>query len=123
MSVLGDRLKLEREKRGWTKKYVSEKLGFKRVSTYANYEYGIRDPDTDMLVKMAQLYETSIDYLKGISNARENRDAIDELNQDIDIKNVNDIIQKYTLKIDGRVMTEEEARGFLAFVRANRSID
>lgn len=71
MSVLGDRLKQQREKRGWTKKYVAEKLGFKGVSTYANYEYGIRDPDTDMLVKMAQLYETTIDYLKGVNDEPE----------------------------------------------------
>lgn len=78
MSVLGDRLKQLREKRGWTKKYAAEKLGFKGVSTYANYEYGIRDPDTDMLVKMAQLYETTIDYLKGVNDESEVKRIIND---------------------------------------------
>lgn len=69
MSVLAERLKSEREKRGWTKKYVASKLlGVKGTSTYANYEYGIRDPDTDTLALLAQLYETSIDYLKGVTD-------------------------------------------------------
>lgn len=68
MSVLAERLKNEREKRGWTKKYVANKLKLKGTSTYANYEYGIRDPDTDTLVLLAQLYETSIDYLKGMTD-------------------------------------------------------
>lgn len=71
MSVLGERLKLERERRGWTKRYAASKLGLKQVSTYANYEYGIRDPDTDMLAEMAQLYETTIDYLKGLSDLKQ----------------------------------------------------
>lgn len=74
MSVLGDRLKSEREGRGWTKKFAASKLGLKQVSTYANYEYGIRDPDTDMLARMAQLYDTTIDYLKGLSDLKQPRE-------------------------------------------------
>lgn len=65
---LGERLKEEREKRGWSKVYVSQRLGMKRSSTYANWEYGLRDPDTEMLSKLAELYEVSTDYLVGITD-------------------------------------------------------
>ncbi|PAD69903.1 transcriptional regulator, partial [Bacillus sp. 7586-K] len=43
-----------REKKGWTKSLVAKKLGIKTVSTYANWEYGIRQPDNEMLVKIAE---------------------------------------------------------------------
>ena len=65
MSNLGDRLKQERESRGWSQVVVAKKLGLKRSSTYANWEYGIREPDLEMLQKIADLYETSIDRLNG----------------------------------------------------------
>lgn len=66
MSILSDRLKALREARGWSQTQVAKELGMKRSSTYANWEYGIRDPDTDTLVKLAQLYEVTTDYLVGV---------------------------------------------------------
>jgi transcriptional regulator with XRE-family HTH domain len=63
MKTLGDRLKYEREKRGWSQVYVAEKLGMKRSSTYANWEYNIRQPDNEMLVKLSELFDVSTDYL------------------------------------------------------------
>ncbi|MDH5160384.1 helix-turn-helix domain-containing protein [Heyndrickxia oleronia] len=52
-----------RENKGWSKTTVAKKLGIKTVSTYANWEYGIRTPDKDMLAKIAELYGVSTDYL------------------------------------------------------------
>jgi transcriptional regulator with XRE-family HTH domain len=68
VSVLSDRLKQLREDKGWSQTYVSERLGIKRSSTYANWEYGIRDPDTETLVKLAQIFEVTTDYLTGASD-------------------------------------------------------
>lgn len=65
MATLGSRLTYLREKHGWTKTYVAERLGIKTVSTYANWEYDLRQPDNDMLVKIAELFEVSTDYLLG----------------------------------------------------------
>jgi transcriptional regulator with XRE-family HTH domain len=42
--------------------------GFPRRCTYANWEYGLRDPDTDTLAILAELFEVSIDYLKGLDD-------------------------------------------------------
>ncbi|UQD53335.1 XRE family transcriptional regulator [Bacillus methanolicus] len=63
MKTLGDRLRYEREKRGWSQVYVAEKLGMKRSSTYANWEYNTRQPDNEMLVKLSELFDVSTDYL------------------------------------------------------------
>lgn len=134
MSVLGDRLKKEREKRGWTKSYVAQKLGLRGVSTYANYEYGIRDPDTDMLVQMAQLYEQTIDYLKGVNdedNKGRKPNAPTELSPEeaaqkiigyLDAELTNEeIVEKITLRVDGIQITDEEMDEFISFVRWQRS--
>lgn len=65
MNTLGARLSYLREKKGWTKTYVSKKLGMKTVSTYANWEYDTRQPDNDMIVRLAELFEVPTDYLLG----------------------------------------------------------
>ena len=44
MSVFGNRLKTMRENAGWTKTYVANRLHLP-LTTYANYEYGKREPD------------------------------------------------------------------------------
>lgn len=63
---LSDKLSNLRQERRWTKTYVAGKLG-KTLATYANYEYGIREPNIETLNKIASLYNVSIDYLLGRS--------------------------------------------------------
>jgi Predicted transcriptional regulators len=65
VSVLGDRLKTLRDNKGWSQKYVAQKIGLKQSSTYSNWEYGIRDPDTETLSKLADIYEVTVDFLLG----------------------------------------------------------
>jgi len=57
-------LEKERLKRGWTQNEVSLRVGVAR-STYANYEKGKREPDFETSQKLADLFETTIDYLLG----------------------------------------------------------
>ncbi|MCM3651287.1 helix-turn-helix domain-containing protein [Metabacillus litoralis] len=52
-----------RESKGWSKTEVARRLGIKTVSTYANWEYGLRTPDKDMLSRIADLYGVTTDYL------------------------------------------------------------
>lgn len=65
MSELSKRLTRLRENKGWTKTHVAQKLGIKTLSTYANYEYGLREPDNATLLRIADLYEVTVDYLLG----------------------------------------------------------
>lgn len=61
---LGKSLKNQREKRNWSQKYVAERVGITNT-VLSNYERDYRDPDTETLTKLADLYEVSIDDLLG----------------------------------------------------------
>jgi len=63
--TLGERLKGAREKKGWSQLFVAEKLGITNT-VLSNYERDYRDPDTETLKKLAELYEVSTDFLLGI---------------------------------------------------------
>ncbi|AMK71806.1 MULTISPECIES: helix-turn-helix domain-containing protein [Bacillus] len=62
-NITGKVLTELREKKGWSKSLVAKKLGLKTMSTYANWEYGLRKPDGEMLVKIANLYGVTTDYI------------------------------------------------------------
>lgn len=64
---LGKRLKHEREKRSWSQKYVAEKIGITNT-VLSNYERDYRDPDTETLRRLAELYEVTTDYLLGLTD-------------------------------------------------------
>lgn len=38
-------------------------------TTYTNYEQGKREPPFELIIKLAKLYDVSIDYIAGITNA------------------------------------------------------
>ncbi|GAK42916.1 helix-turn-helix transcriptional regulator [Paenibacillus urinalis] len=110
MSVLGDRLKQQREHRGWSQVFVSKKLGLKRSSTYANWEYGIREPDLDMLQRIADLYEVSIDWLNG----REQKYEINpEPQEEYILKIIRETEADYNVQLRGDPVVESTLRDLI----------
>ncbi|HAP22624.1 MAG TPA: XRE family transcriptional regulator [Lactobacillus sp.] len=87
MSELSIKLTNLREERGWSKTYVSKKLGLSNMQTYANYEYGSREPDLEILKKISDLYDVTTDYLLGktptpqftAKNERDVQNIVDDL--------------------------------------------
>lgn len=59
-----ENLKKSRESKGFTQNQVAEILGISD-GTYKNYEQGKREPNGDMIVKLANLYNVTTDYLLG----------------------------------------------------------
>ncbi len=57
-------LKQLRKQNGFTQKDVAKELGI-TVSAYGNYELGQRQPTPEMLCKLADVFEVSVDYLLG----------------------------------------------------------
>ncbi len=53
-----------REDRDLLQKDLAQHLGCTQVS-YSHYELGKRDIPTDVLIKLAEFYHTSTDYLLG----------------------------------------------------------
>ena len=64
MTILANRLKEARKKSGYNQIDAAKKLGISN-GTLSGYERNYRDPDTDILKKMADLYEVSVDWLLG----------------------------------------------------------
>ncbi|MEX5836435.1 helix-turn-helix domain-containing protein [Bacillus velezensis] len=77
-NITGKILTELREKKGWSKSFVAKKLGIKTMSTYANWEYGLRKPDGEMLVRLASLYGVTTDYLLTGKEPTFNNDLFDD---------------------------------------------
>lgn len=86
-----DILKSYRLKSGMTKAEFSRKLGIDSYSTYNNYEVGSSEPKIDMLIKIADLLNISIDDLVGRTPADE-----DERLK----KTINDLLVLVNKKLD-----------------------
>jgi transcriptional regulator with XRE-family HTH domain len=56
-----------REDNDLTQQEVANYLGMKQPQ-YHRYESGTRDVPTDILIKLAKLYNTSVDYILGLTN-------------------------------------------------------
>ncbi|MCQ5247084.1 helix-turn-helix domain-containing protein [Lactobacillus gasseri] len=67
MTDFSNKLKQLRESKGWSKTNVAKHLGV-RLSTYANWEYGISEPDIETINQIATLYDVSNGYLMGNNN-------------------------------------------------------
>ena len=55
--------------KGYTQKQLGEYLGISQ-NTYSQYEIGILNYPIDVLIKLADLYDVSIDYLVGRTNTK-----------------------------------------------------
>lgn len=56
-----------REDHDLTQKEMAKQLNCSQ-QVYSNYELGQRDIPTDILIKLAQFYGVSTDYILGLSN-------------------------------------------------------
>ncbi|MED3966057.1 helix-turn-helix domain-containing protein [Niallia taxi] len=67
---LVNRLKELRLKRDWTIKYTAEKIDI-GASMYSGYESQLRLPPMELLPKIAEVFDTTTDYLLGSSKKDE----------------------------------------------------
>jgi len=80
-----NRLKNCRNKKGWTQEEISKLLKIKRPR-YAKYETGENQPDYGVLVKLADLFGVSTDYLLGRDHDKA-YDPPDEISSLISLNN------------------------------------
>lgn len=64
MSVFAEQLKTLRKINGQTQKELAEKLKIKQNS-YSDWENGKSEPNIEMLVRIADSFDVSLDYLMG----------------------------------------------------------
>jgi transcriptional regulator with XRE-family HTH domain len=115
------RLENLRSSRKLTQKEIAGKLGIART-TYSGYENGTREPDHEMLQKMADLFDVSVDYLLGRTNNLNQviSDDAKNLLDALDLADA-DIAKKYEIFVDGQKLSEEQIKEFISYVRVVRS--
>lgn len=80
--TIGDRIKEVRIKSGLTQEALASKMGIAKT-TLTGYEKGNRGPKSDMLMKIAIICGTSVDYLVGVEEV-EKEDEISEFARKFD---------------------------------------
>jgi len=122
MHKYGDRIARLREKHALTQEELANKLGISRAAL-SHYETSRREPDYDTIDKIASFFKVSTDYLLART---ENADQVldTDVREFVDSLELSDdtILEKFALTVDGNKLTPEEARRFIAFVRAERSL-
>lgn len=114
MSDFSKRLEALRETNGWSKSYVAKKIGTS-PQRYANWEYGISEPDLDMITKIAKAYQVSTDYILGVSN--ESPQPVSEELPTVDLAK-----DPVILSYDGKVASKEETdavKNILKLIKGN----
>src|SRR5690625_2370743 len=69
MKTIAKRLREAIKKSGYNQIDAAKKLGISN-GTLSGYERNYRDPDTDVLKRMADLYGVSVDWLLGYENSK-----------------------------------------------------
>lgn len=106
-----ENLKAARKKSGKTQKEVADSLGVGQ-STYKNYECGLREPNGDTIVALANLFGVSTDYLLGRPDAKPPEEPLDEFARKEHLKSLEKVFMKKYL-----ALTEEQRDKVLDFLR------
>ncbi len=65
-----ERIRMLREDNNYTQKQIAEYLNVKQ-NTYSQYECGVLNYPVDILIKLADFYGVSVDYLLGRTSVKE----------------------------------------------------
>lgn len=120
---IGGRIAFLRDQRGLTQEELATRLGISRAAL-SHYEKNRREPDTETLTKVADLFQVSLDYLVGRTQVATNTldPEIRRFSDELELSDA-ELMERFSLTIDGRKLSPEEARRFIAFVRAERTMD
>lgn len=61
--VLGARVKQLRKERGWSQEELAEAVGAAGAHQISRYENGQTTPSTETVIKLAEVFDVSLDYL------------------------------------------------------------
>lgn len=106
-----EQLSILRKQRKWSLQETADQLGMAK-STYAGYESGYREPSLQSLSQIAELFETTVDFLIGRTDQEQGCIEITNLLEKNDAK----------ISIDQKPLSADEIVDFVAFVRIKRSL-
>lgn len=94
MSMFSERLKECRKRHSLTQRELAKRLGI-ATSAVGMYEQGRREPDSNMLLKICSVLNTTTDYLLGLDSRISKEDSDAE-------RDVNDVIDEFTDMLEGQ---------------------
>lgn len=94
--MLGDLLKELREDKGITQIELSRFLKVTR-QTISSYENGIVEPNVGTLIKLADYYECSLDYLTGRTKEKHNLNLLNKENKELLLEIIK-VVEQYNVK-------------------------
>ncbi|MGG6310577.1 helix-turn-helix domain-containing protein [Paenibacillus macerans] len=123
MNNYGERISALREQRKLTQEELALQLQISRA-VLSHYEKNRRKPNYTTLRKIADFFQVSVDYLLGRDEdiPHESQGELQEFADSLELSD-DHILEKFTLTIDGKELTPEEAKRFIAFIRAERSMN
>ncbi|MBP0724143.1 helix-turn-helix domain-containing protein [Bacillus sp. RG28] len=118
--MINERLKILRKRKKWSLQYIADHLGIAK-STYAGYESGHRRPSLEAIHLIADLFNTSTDYLLGRVDEPTFKPKGKNIQSSQPIELTN--LPCLDLTIDGETLSDEEMQQFIAFIRAKRELE
>lgn len=108
--IFGQRLRELRLSKGWNQAKLADELKLGK-STIAEYESGKKMPRPEKLKEIADMFNTSVDYLLGRTDIKEPVDELQKLLQEkvMDLEQIAKL-KRQTPTFRGRPISEEEAR-------------
>jgi transcriptional regulator with XRE-family HTH domain len=82
MNSFGDRIRYLRKKHNLTQQELASKF-YLNKSSISRYERGNQLPEHDLLEKIADYFNVSVDYLLGRTNIRSKTDAADKISESL----------------------------------------
>lgn len=79
--TISEKLTMLREAKGLTKQALVDDLKI-NYSTYANYESGTREPNSEMLKLIANYYDVSIDFILGLTDSPRRAETIQDIGEE-----------------------------------------
>lgn len=115
--TFSDRLTAQRKQKGVSQKQAAEALGISQA-LLSHYENGIREPGLGFLVKAADYYNVSCDYLLGhVANVLQLNNAVDFEDLPEDEQLTRETMIRANFAIMGNVVEDEEMQD--ALLKAN----
>ncbi|GMK47529.1 hypothetical protein PghCCS26_46590 [Paenibacillus glycanilyticus] len=97
--AVGERLKEARERKSFKQNQVAKVIGIHN-STLAKYESGEREADYETLIKLAELYEVTVDWITGNNEQLERLEPIIDVIGQESLEDFLDVIISYLVSKD-----------------------
>lgn len=121
----GERMKRLRKEKNLSGKEMATILGISQ-GYYYDIERGDKRPNTEIISKLSEFFGVTSDYLLGtkvnFQAVENNKSPAGETPEGIlDMDDI-EIFKRFSFRLDGEPIDEEEARGLLAYLRTVRKM-